>query len=289
MEEIDAQLTRNLDKFFGDDHLWQQVVAELGKSPKLFQSLEWLQVVTPQVRVQFKVQVPEPYPGIQYRRSKVLTDRYTRYAKHGTIVAGHLEDDGEWLKVADNVFLPMRVGAVEILKAMQADVSETVSPFASGPSGRSGGANAGRWCGSETGLSPYNSAANGAPEVVPSDSMPQSHSLLLSAPDDNPGRDLAALRSQLDADSRLQGGRSHLSQDSGPLSHLDEASRLLSGSEPINPFTDTPRGGSPNTTPLKSRLSSDPMVPINPFSDTPPGGNSPRATPMRVRPAASIS
>jgi hypothetical protein len=255
-EEVDARLTRSLDRFFADDHLWQQVVTEVGKCPKLFQSLEWLQVVVPQVRVQFKVMVPEPYPGIQYRRSKVLTDRYTRYAKHGTVVAGHLEDDGEWLKVADNVFLPMKVGAIQILKAVQADPAEISSPF--GPSRSDRGGSASRWTG------------------LPESPDPQAHS---QNHDDATGKDFTALRSQLDADGRLQGG---------PLSHLDEASRLLSGSEPINPFTDTPRGGSPNTTPLKSRLMSDPMVPINPFSDTPPGGNSPRATPMRVRPAMSI-
>lgn len=48
----------------------------------------------------FRVQVPRPYPGVQYRRSKRLDDRYSRYAEHGTIVAGVVEDNGEWLRIS---------------------------------------------------------------------------------------------------------------------------------------------------------------------------------------------
>jgi hypothetical protein len=118
MADIDAQLTRTLDKFFDNDTMWQQVASEISNCPKLRASMEWLQAIVPSLRAQFRVQVPEPYPGIQYRKSKVMTDRYARYAKHGTVVTGHIED-GEWLKVTENVYLPMKVGAVEILKPIQ--------------------------------------------------------------------------------------------------------------------------------------------------------------------------
>jgi len=64
----------------------------------------------------FRVQVPRQYPGVQYRKSKNLNDRYPRYAKLGTVVTGHVEDDGEWLRISDQVFLPMKVGGVQILE-----------------------------------------------------------------------------------------------------------------------------------------------------------------------------
>lgn len=319
LAEVDLHLTRSLDRFFASDFLWQQVSAEMSKRPKLASSLEALHVEVPTVRRQFKVQVPEPYPGIQYRRSKVLTDRYTRYAKHGTVVAGHLEDGGEWLRVADNVFLPVKVGAIAILKAVQPD-GEISSPFANSTdaAARTAGArtspagghivslNNSQWCnGCEPSGAPCrnNETASGGmgvsghepfesndigEVVVPDDSVSQG--LLLNTPQGEFGGAIgvSVLRT-VDLDSRLNnsidGVGGNAFRHSGPLSHLDEASRLLSGSEPINPFTDTPRGGSPNTTPLKMRHVSDPTaVPINPFSDTPPGGNSPRATPLRTRP-----
>jgi len=309
LAEVDAYLTRTIDKFFGDDRLWQQVVAELGQCPKLTNSLEWLQVAAvqpPFQRSQWKVQVPEPYPGIQYRKSKTLTDRYTRYAKHGTVVSGHLEDNGEWLRVADNVFLPSRVGAVEILKAVQVDNREVNSPF---PDSQLAGSrtstaistvNNSRWCnGCDPGVGGRNGdvSAPGPPEnsnlgevvVPPDNSMPQVHGLMRNAIEAASEGGFSAVRNgslEIDDDHMEVNRISMDDHPMGPLSHLDEASRLLSGSEPINPFTDTPRGGSPNNTPLKSRGVSDPMVPINPFSDTPPGGNSPRASPLRMRPSS---
>jgi hypothetical protein len=256
--EVDAHIAKSLDRFFSDDRVWAKISAEMSKCPKLLQSLEWIQRVATPAKLYFKVMVPEPYPGIQYRGSKVLTDRYTRYAPHGQIVAGLLEDDSNgtpWLKVAENYFLPMRVGAVQILKPVQPEEAEISPPFSQG-----GDADARR--------------GSADSKVGASDEAAAQAQSLLGAPKGEYG---GVLRTdKLDQTSGAP----------GPLSHLDEAHRLLSHSDPINPFTDTPRGGSPNTTPLKSRLLSDPMVPINPFSDTPPGGNSPRATPLRTRPAS---
>lgn len=70
-------------------------------------------------KLKFRVQVPQSYPGVQFRRSKDLTNRYPKYAKNGTVVKGHVEDDGAWLRLNDKVFLPMRVGGVQILEAIQ--------------------------------------------------------------------------------------------------------------------------------------------------------------------------
>merc|ERR1712232_1099314 len=67
----------------------------------------------------FKVQVPKPYPGVQYRKSKDLADKYDRYAKHGSTVIGAVEDGGEWLRVRDSLYLPMRLGTVQILQQVE--------------------------------------------------------------------------------------------------------------------------------------------------------------------------
>jgi hypothetical protein len=261
MTQVDEHLTRTLDKFFSEERLWQQVAAEVAKSAKLCASMEWLQAIVPQERVQFSVQVPEPYPGIQYRKSKVMGDRYTRYAKHGSVVTGVIEDDGTWLKVTDNVYLPMKVGAVQILKAIEPSSGEIASPFEKP--------------GQRAPTSADNSKQLGATGRETAPSLPQ------GATDGTTPRSSPDARVQ-DLDGRPDGKQQ---AGVGTLYHLDEASRLLSGSEPINPFTDTPRGGSQNNSPL--RLLSDPMAPINPFSDTPPG--SPRAQPLRNRPLSSAT
>merc|ERR1719436_1901941 len=66
----------------------------------------------------FRMVVPKPYPGVQYRKSKDLNDRYKRFAENNSCVRGRVEDNGEWLKIGRDVFLPMRVGAVQILEPL---------------------------------------------------------------------------------------------------------------------------------------------------------------------------
>lgn len=111
LHDIDALVGNSLDKFFDDQKVWQRVESEVVEStrpkpskgpPKAGESL-------------FKVKVPRPYPGVQYRKSKRLNDRYQRYAEDGATVSGVVEDNGEWLRLAGNLYLPMRVGAVQIL------------------------------------------------------------------------------------------------------------------------------------------------------------------------------
>jgi len=63
----------------------------------------------------YRVRVPPAYPGVQFRRSKDLSDRYPRYVLDGALVAGDI--DGEWLRVDADAFLPRRVGDTEVLEA----------------------------------------------------------------------------------------------------------------------------------------------------------------------------
>uniref|UniRef100_A0A7S2NUG5 Uncharacterized protein n=1 Tax=Zooxanthella nutricula TaxID=1333877 RepID=A0A7S2NUG5_9DINO len=76
----------------------------------------------------FKVTVPRPYPGVQYRKSRNLNDRWPRYAQNDAIVRGLVEEGGEWLKLDSNIFLPMRVGTVSILQPYVPEDDATRGP-----------------------------------------------------------------------------------------------------------------------------------------------------------------
>jgi len=265
--EVDILVSRRLDKFFSNDSLWQQVADEIARTKQL-QNMEWLQATPPAVHAKFRVQVPEPYPGIQYRRSKELSDRYPKYAKHGTTVPGILEDNGEWLKVGENVYLPTKVGAIEILKPVPGDAPAVAAPNPTPPLIES--------------VAKFDDFKGAAPTAVTSLPDPEADGCTEAGrvdPRTHTVMRMTALRSPSDSLQEPLNTR--------PLSNLDEASRWLSGVDPNNPFTDTPRGGSPSESPLRSRLPSDQMAPINPFSDTPPGG-SPSVSPLRSRPPASM-
>lgn len=101
LPDVDAQVRSSLDKLFKAEKVWQAAVARGPTELELFQ-----------------VHVPQPYPGVQYRRSKNLEDTYLRYAKNGITVAGRLEDRGEWLRLSGDVFLPMRIGGIMILEPL---------------------------------------------------------------------------------------------------------------------------------------------------------------------------
>eukprot|EP00929_Paragymnodinium_shiwhaense_P020220 TRINITY_DN13544_c0_g1_i1.p1 TRINITY_DN13544_c0_g1~~TRINITY_DN13544_c0_g1_i1.p1 ORF type:complete len:644 (+),score=188.12 TRINITY_DN13544_c0_g1_i1:151-2082(+) len=123
-KETDSRLSTMLDRFFSDDQMWQQVEQQV-VGPQQQQRRphkdggglgDGAQALPGGGRIKFRVKVPQPYPGVQYRRSKNLEDRHQKYAKKGTIVTGVVEDSGEWLRVTDNEFLPMMVGNVKILQ-----------------------------------------------------------------------------------------------------------------------------------------------------------------------------
>ena len=52
------------------------------------------------------------------RRTKNLADRHEKYVEHGMIVAGHVEEDGDWVCLKAGVFLPMRMGGFKFLEPM---------------------------------------------------------------------------------------------------------------------------------------------------------------------------
>jgi len=120
----------SLDKFFSDDNAWQQVAHEVARTMKLRASMHQLKEPLPGKSLKFRVQVPKPYPGVQYRRTKDLSDKYPSYAKHGSTITGEVEDDREWVRVrrrdvsgagdrsGGSLYLPLRLGPVQILEPL---------------------------------------------------------------------------------------------------------------------------------------------------------------------------
>jgi len=68
--------------------------------------------------MQLRCLVPKPFPGVQYRRSKDLNDRWPKYIEGGAMVCGFPEFDEEtdWLRVSNRVFLPLRRGPSRIFE-----------------------------------------------------------------------------------------------------------------------------------------------------------------------------
>lgn len=129
--EMDEEVARNIDDFFSRDEAWRQLAHCDLRSQELMMRIQELPVVSRASK--FKVTVPKPYPGVQYRRSKHLEERYSRFAENGAIVVGQLEADsanGEWLRISGNIFLPVRVGQIHILDEV---IDPPVSHTAPGP------------------------------------------------------------------------------------------------------------------------------------------------------------
>lgn len=118
MKDIDSMLSESLDRFFGNDRLWGQVGREVALGTRALGA--HLTTRTSH----FLVQVPKPYPGVQYRQSKNLDHRHPRFAENGSVVVGRVEDGGAWLRISDDIFLPMRVGAVCIMVPLPPDPNE---------------------------------------------------------------------------------------------------------------------------------------------------------------------
>jgi len=120
LSEVDAQVGAQLDAFFANDRLWQKIceMSAAGSPLPADFSPESQRSGT---KAAFRVQVPKPYPGVQYRKSRNLEDRYPNYAANGIVITGQVVDGGEWLRIKSNVFLPMRVGAVRILEPVPGD------------------------------------------------------------------------------------------------------------------------------------------------------------------------
>mmetsp|Transcript_50806 Transcript_50806/g.145832 ORF Transcript_50806/g.145832 Transcript_50806/m.145832 type:complete len:524 (-) Transcript_50806:316-1887(-) len=111
----EAEALERLDRFFNDDQIWNRLAQELANLPRV----PMHKPSAGAAARMYRVQVPKPYPGVQYRRSQNLEDRYPRYAKHGSIVSGVIDKDGEWLCISSKEFLPLRVGSMSILEALR--------------------------------------------------------------------------------------------------------------------------------------------------------------------------
>jgi len=114
--DIDKRVAVSLDEFFNDDKVWQKVSREIRNSKKHLAVAPGPQKSGPATLKTFRVQVPKHYPGVQYRKSKNLNDKAMDFAKSNSAVTGTVESDGEWLRTRDGLFLPMRVGAIQILE-----------------------------------------------------------------------------------------------------------------------------------------------------------------------------
>ncbi|CAK9069719.1 unnamed protein product [Durusdinium trenchii] len=106
--DLDQRVEELLNRFFENNSNWLAIQEAIRTEAQ--ESL-----VSKEVQY-FRIQVPSPYPGVQYRRSMDLEDRYRRYAKQGQTVEGVVEANGEWLQISEKVFLPMKVAAVGIMQ-----------------------------------------------------------------------------------------------------------------------------------------------------------------------------
>lgn len=121
LTEIDSEMANRLERFFSDDklsHQVQQVISSTKTFATNLRTTGHSQVASRGPEL-FRVEVPRPYPGVQYRKSKDLNERHNKFAANGETVEGIVEDDGEWLRISADVYVPMRVGSVQILQPLQ--------------------------------------------------------------------------------------------------------------------------------------------------------------------------
>lgn len=122
----DESIVRRLDAFFDKNRETAQMMYEAsglrGRPPTVVSELD------EQASRAFRVVVPTPYPGVQFRRSKHSDDKHGSYAKHGTIVTGRVEDGGHWLRVLSHeaalgqpLFLPLRLAGADVLLPLSPD------------------------------------------------------------------------------------------------------------------------------------------------------------------------
>mmetsp|Transcript_79017 Transcript_79017/g.235484 ORF Transcript_79017/g.235484 Transcript_79017/m.235484 type:complete len:624 (+) Transcript_79017:69-1940(+) len=128
-------VSTSLDRFFADEQMWRKISREVaGLSARALGSSLVVPTFTGPRQAgdlssqsrkalarpgYFRIQVPRPYPGVQYRKSKRLDDRYPRYAEKGSVVEGMIEEDGEWLRTNGHGYLPMRLGDSVIIVPLE--------------------------------------------------------------------------------------------------------------------------------------------------------------------------
>lgn len=72
----------------------------------------------------FQVRVPLEHPGVTYRRTMRLEDRYDDHAPNGSYLDGVVEEGGMWVRTnvphrTEDVFVPMRLGDLQLLQAVE--------------------------------------------------------------------------------------------------------------------------------------------------------------------------
>jgi len=203
--------------------------------------------------------VPEGYPGVQYRRSKNLNDRYNRYEKNGTIVAGLIEDNGNWLRLAQGVYLPMKIGTTQILERLPNYKHNSGNKVEVGSGDNLlHGASYMHVNPPGTTASKYTCVhAPGDPEPEPPPPppppvLPAPHSLVHQV--QNESEPNLASKVTLAQDNNIEDTSidGMLNMQLKCQLYIEHPSHLYT--EPINPFSDTPRGGSPIASPSQSRF-----------------------------------
>jgi len=114
-----AALRQRSTSFVGQEALRQRSTSGAGLEALLAEESQWQQACSAEVPKHpraYRVCVPASFPGIQYRRSRNLGDRYLRYAQAGSMVYG-VEEDGSWLRVSKSVYLPTNVGGRRVLES----------------------------------------------------------------------------------------------------------------------------------------------------------------------------
>lgn len=247
----------NLDRFFGDDSVWEQVAeVAVGANLASYPLVRSAASVADGRRTAFRVRVPKQFPGVQFRKSKRLDDRYERYARDGAHVTGQVEDSGEWLRISSHVYLPIKVGGMTILEEMPK--GQQVEGGALSPSPDEACGVRGWWACGQAGESKAAAEENrmeDASDRPPPKVVERMGATQCQRPDE-PTSNTAAVSQQAitkppPADenaAETQRKRPTLFEATrrDPLGDLDEAARHLS--DRINPFSDTPRGIPPSRT-----------------------------------------
>ncbi|CAE7337984.1 unnamed protein product, partial [Symbiodinium pilosum] len=67
----------------------------------------------------FRICVPQPYPGVQIRKSPNLDDKHNRFLQDGKFVTGTVDKDGQWVRLSGKHFLPVKVGGIQVLHPVE--------------------------------------------------------------------------------------------------------------------------------------------------------------------------
>lgn len=67
----------------------------------------------------FRISVPQPFPGVQLRRSPKIDDKHDRFLQDGKEVRGKVDATGEWVKLKSKHYLPVKVGQIQVLHPVE--------------------------------------------------------------------------------------------------------------------------------------------------------------------------